>query len=58
MDFETAMELVADRDGTVDWKLVYDAAWWLIDNGHREEVRRLMDEINSEPSRGKNESDI
>lgn len=42
MDFETAMELVADRDGTVEWGLVKEAAQWLMDNGYAEEFRELI----------------
>jgi hypothetical protein len=66
MDFDTAMELVADRDGSVDWELVKEASWWLIDNGYDKELRELVlgtmaklyEEVKAEPSRGKNERDI
>jgi len=42
MDFETAMELVADRDGTVDWSLVREAAHWLRTNGFEKELHELL----------------
>jgi hypothetical protein len=43
MDFETAMELVADRYGTVDWELVKEASQWLIANGYWDELQRLVE---------------
>ena len=66
MDFETAMEIVADRDGTVEWGLVKEAAQWLMANGYAEQFRELIygkvahlyEEIKAEPTRGKNERDI
>ena len=42
MDKETALELLADRDGTVDWELLKEAAEWLLNNGYQKEFRELI----------------
>lgn len=42
MDFETAMELVADRYGSVEWGLVQEAADWLVANGYDTELCMLL----------------
>lgn len=42
MDFETAVDTLLDREGTIDWGLVIEARDWMIENGHTDTLRTIL----------------
>jgi hypothetical protein len=42
MDFETAVELLLDRDGSVMFELVLEARDWMVENGHTATLRMIL----------------